>query len=376
MSRPAVVVIDVAAARANLAALQAHAPGCRIMAVVKADAYGHGLVRMARAFAGADALGVASLDEALSLRAAGITQRIVLLEGVFCPADVRVAAQERFDLVVHQWEQIELLRAWQRPDFQLWFKIDTGMHRLGFLPDRASAAYAALLQLDCLAAPPVLMTHLANANARDRQAVAEQVAAFDALTTSWSGEQSIANSAAGLAFPETRRQWLRPGLALYGVEPFEPATGADFGLTPVMSLRSALIDVRELPAGARVGYGGGFVCPEAMRVGVVAMGYGDGYPYSPGAELPVLVAGMETRVVGRVSMDMLSVDLRGIPEARIGSPVELWGRGIAVTRVAEQVGCIPYSLLCAAGLRAPRVEQQAEVMAVAASMPAPVARRS
>lgn len=356
MSRPARVIIDVGAARANLELVKRLCHPARVLAVVKAAAYGHGFAPMARAFAAADALGVAFLEEAAELRAAGARQPIVLLEGVFSDTELEVAASLDIQLVVHQEEQVRQLERWRGPPFMVWLKVDTGMHRLGFLPEAASAVRTRLEASGALAGPLTLMTHLANAQALDNAAVQAQVQLFDELTQGWRGPRSIANSAALLGYPATRRDWVRPGIMLYGVDPFERGTNLGAGLRPVMTLESALMVVRELPAGAGVGYGSAFICPERMPVGVVAIGYGDGYPYTVVAGAPVAVAGQATTVIGRVSMDMLMVDLRPVPNARVGDRVELWGNSVPVRDVARHVGGLSYSLLCNAGLRAVHLE--------------------
>jgi alanine racemase len=356
MSRPAHLLIDREAARRNLSALRARAPGSRLLAVVKADAYGHGMAAMAAAFRDADALGVAALDEAEVLRAAGWRGAILLLEGVHRASDLPAARRLDCELVVHRSGQIEALEAWSGPPFRIWLKADTGMHRLGFLPGEFRPAWERLMAAAAVAGPPVLMTHLANAQARDQASIAAQVRLFDAVTQGLPGARSIANSAALLAAPTTHRDWVRPGLALYGVSPFEGVDAPPEGLAPVMHFASELIAVRRIPAGGAIGYGGCFTCPRNMTIGVVAAGYGDGYPTGDLTGTPVLVNGVTTRVLGRSSMDMLTVDLEPVPGAREGDPVELWGGRISVAAVARHAGSLPWALLCAARLRVPRAE--------------------
>lgn len=356
LSRPAHILIDREAARRNLAALRARAPGARVLAVVKADAYGHGMAAMAAAFREADGLGVAALEEAEVLRAAGWRGTILLLEGVHRAGDLPAAARLGCGLVVHRFGQVEALEAWSGPPFAVWLKADTGMHRLGFLAEEFRRAWERLHACAAVAGDPVLMTHLANAQARDQGSVTAQVRLFDAVTQGLPGARSIANSAALLADPLTHRDWVRPGLALYGVSPFEGVDEPPAGLVPVMRFSSELISVRQIPAGGALGYGGVFICPVNMSVGIVAAGYGDGYPTGDLTGTPVLVNGVRTRVLGRSSMDMLAVDLGPVPSAREGDPVELWGGHITVAEVARHAGSLPWALLCAARLRVPRAE--------------------
>jgi alanine racemase len=359
MSRPTSVLIDREAARRNLSAVRAMGGRARILAVVKADAYGHGMTAMAAAFSGADSLGVATLEEAACLREAGWKGGILLLEGVHQDADLAPAAQLACALVVHRDGQLAALEAWSGAPFSCWLKIDTGMHRLGFLPGEAAAAHQRLMACAAVAGPPVLMTHLANAQQRGHPSVRTQARLFDEVTAGWPGERSIANSAALLSHPDLHRDWLRPGLALYGVNPFEGEESPPQGLTPVMQFASGIIAVRDIPEGGSIGYGGNFTCPVDMRVGIVAAGYGDGYPAGDLTGAPIRVAGIDTRVLGRTSMDMLAVDLTPIPAAREGDPVELWGRGVSVASVARHAGSLPWALLCAARLRAARAELRA-----------------
>lgn len=357
MNRPARVVIDRAAARANLARARALAPRQRLMAVVKADAYGHGVARMAQLYAGADAFGVACLEEAVELREAGVDAPIGLLEGPFSPAELPEIQRLGLDTVVHHEEQVRMLELAPagRP-VRVWLKVDSGMHRLGVEPGQAAALWQRLHGAAAVAGGTVLATHLASAHLRAGDSVDAQLRAFETALAGLPGPRSIANSAALLSRPDTRGDWVRPGLMLYGVSPFEDCTAAELGLAPVMTLRSALISVRRVPAGEGVGYGGTWRCPETMPVGVVALGYGDGYPRHAGSGTPVLVNGVRTQVIGRASMDMITVDLRPVPAAAIGDPVVFWGRGLPVEEIAAHAGTIPYELLCSVRVRARFVE--------------------
>ncbi len=347
------VSIDLGALRHNLGVVRAQAPQSRVMAAIKANGYGHGLLETARTLtaAGVDALGVACIDEALQLREAGIDTPLTLLEGFFHADEIPLLLEQRLEPLLHQRWQLEALAAYlPQYDFggerlPVWLKLDTGMHRLGY-----PAGWARELQAQ-VAANPMLelrgfMTHLACADERGSPATAAQLKLFAEVTEEMPGERAIANSAGVLAWPESHADWVRPGIMLYGVSPFAASVGADHGLKPVMGLSSRLIAVNRLKAGEAVGYGATWRAPEAMPVGVVAVGYGDGYPRHAPSGTPVLVNGLEAPLIGRVSMDMITVDLRGQPEASIGAPVELWGPNLPIERVAEAAGTIGYELLC------------------------------
>ncbi len=346
MTRPAEVIIDCAALRHNLRKIRHLVPAARIMAIIKADAYGHGLVTVARSLADADALGVVCLEEARALRDAGIMQRITLLEGPYSGGELAEIDSLGLDIVIHNQEQIEMLaRDMPHQPLAVWIKVDSGMHRLGFLPEFVRQAYTRLRALPGVGRI-AWMTHLANANDRRNATVEAQMRLFDQVTTAFDGERTIANSAAILAFPKTHADWVRPGIALYGVSPFDDREGADEGLQPVMTLRSRLISVKRLAAGESVGYGASWVCPESMTVGTVAAGYGDGYPRHARSGTPILVDGCRVSLIGRASMDMLTVDLRGKDDARVGDTVTLWGKGLSVEEIARHADTIPYELLC------------------------------
>jgi len=346
--RPMVsATIDTSALRHNLRVARARAPGSRVMAVVKANAYGHGLVPVARALPEADAFAVARVDEGLALRRAGIGQPIVLLEGVFDPQQLAAAGDCGFELVVHSPEQVALLRTGARARFKVWLKLDTGMNRLGLGAADFAAAREALSSVAAVHGPVHAFTHLACADQRGNETTARQLARFAAATESLSGERSIANSAALLNFPEACADWVRPGLLLYGASPIGGAVGADHGLRPVMTLHSRIIAIKQIAAGARVGYGGTWTAPRPTRLAIAAVGYGDGYPRSVAAGATVLVRGCRAPLAGRVSMDMLAIDVTDIePPPRVGEPVVLWGEGLPVEEVAARAGAIPYELLC------------------------------
>lgn len=351
------VVIDLAALRHNLARARAAAPGSRVLAAIKANGYGHGMLRVARALEQADGFGVACLAEAMQLREAGIRQPIVLLEGFFGADELEAIARHHFIPAIHDTAQLEWLEQAVLPaPIAVWLKVDSGMHRLGFPLARAQQAWQRLAACRNVSTVVGCMTHLANADNLNDDFTARQLADFRQYTAGLPGERSIANSAALLGWPESHAEWVRPGIMLYGVSPLLGGRGGQHDLKPVMTLRSELIAVNHLKRGEAVGYGGAFVCPEDMAVGVVAAGYGDGYPHHIPNGVPVLVNGRRVPLVGRVSMDMLTVDLRSQPEARPGDPVVLWGEGLPVEEIAEYAGSIPYELLCRVMPRVDAVE--------------------
>ncbi len=340
--------IESGALRHNLSVLRQWAPKSRVMAVIKANAYGHGLVAVARALESTDAFAVARVDEGLTLRAAGIATPTVLLEGVFDREQLDAAAAANFELVVHTPEQIELLRA-AAPGtrFKVWLKLDSGMNRLGFKGSAFGAAHEALSALPSVRSPVNLFTHLASADEPEMSATADQLARFADATRSLAGERSIANSAGMLGFAEAQADWVRPGLLLYGVSPIGGAVGADYGLRPAMTLHSHVIAVKDLAVGEKVGYGGAWTAARPTRLAVAAVGYGDGYPRNLGSGTPVLVNGERAGLAGRVSMDMVGIDVTDLKRApKLGDPVILWGAGLPVEEVAVWADTIPYELLC------------------------------
>jgi alanine racemase len=340
--------VDTGALRHNLNSVRQWAPKSRVMSVIKANAYGHGLVAVARALESTDAFAVARVDEGLSLRMAGIKTPIVLLEGVFDREQLEAAAGADFQLVVHTPEQIELLRA-AAPgtNFKVWLKLDTGMNRLGFKGAAFAAAHASLSALPAVRSPVNLFTHLASADDPELVTTPEQLASFSAATRDLPGERSIANSAGMLSFSNAQADWVRPGLLLYGASPIAGAIGADYGLKPVMTLHSHVIAVKDLVVGEHVGYGGAWVARRPTRLAVAAVGYGDGYPRSLGAGTPVLVNGERAGLAGRVSMDMIGIDATDLKRVPVlGDPVVLWGDGLPVEEIAVWADTIPYELLC------------------------------
>ncbi|ADE16549.1 alanine racemase [Nitrosococcus halophilus Nc 4] len=350
-------IIDLSALRHNLQRVRELVPRSRVMAVVKADGYGHGLKRIAQVLAEAHAFAVARLGEALVLRQAGYRGDIVLLEGIADKEELQLAAAYHLTLVVHEATQLDLL--WQAPvnaPLSVWLKVDTGMHRLGFPPERVAEAVTSLRRCPAVAAVVGLMSHLANADQAEDSLTAIQLETFERITVPglW---RSMANSAAVIACPQAHFDWVRPGLMLYGVSPFAHCTGAAVGLKPVMTLKTRLIAIHHLHPGDSIGYGATWVCPEAMAVGVAAIGYGDGYPRHAAPGTPLLVNGRPVPLVGRVSMDMVTLDLRSQPEAKVGDPVIVWGAGLPVEEIACHAATIPYELLCQVTARVPRIRE-------------------
>lgn len=341
--RPARVLIDLAALRHNYR-LARRLHGGRALAVVKANAYGHGALECAHTLAAeADGFAVAFLAEALPLRAAGLQHPLLLLEGVFDAGELHEAVRHQLWIVVHHEEQIRMIETSALAGkLRVWLKVNSGMNRAGFMPDAVTGAWQRLMasgKVDEI----TLMSHFARADEPRVIATAKQIARFDAATAALPGARSLANSAAVLGWPSSHRDWARPGIMLYGADPM-PGEGHE--LRPVMSLHSAVMAVRELPAGAPLGYGARFVTERPTRVGLVAMGYADGYPRTVPDGTPVAVDGQAASLIGRVSMDMLTVDLTDLPGAGIGSAVELWGPQVPVNRIAEAAGTISYELLC------------------------------
>lgn len=355
MTRPLVARIDTAALTHNLGVARRAAPRAKVLAVIKANGYGHGLVRVARALAAADGYAVLSIEEAALLRGEGFSHPIVLLEGFFEADELADIARLRLRPVLHRPDQAEILaRARLDHNVDVLVKLDTGMHRLGLSP-RQLPEVLAVLRGSPRIGKITLMTHFARAD-DDPASVAAQLALFREAVRDLALPVSLANSAALLRHPETHGDWVRPGILLYGASPFAGQTGAELGLLPVMHLESRLIAVRLVRKGEGIGYGAAYVAERDMKVGVVACGYADGYPRHAGTGTPILVEGRRTRTLGRVSMDMLFADLSGIPGAHVGSPVTLWGEGLPAEQVAAAAGTIAYELFTALAARVPVTE--------------------
>jgi len=350
MARPVVATIDLAALAHNLAVVKRHAPAARVLAVVKANAYGHGLARATRALAGADGFGLIELDSAVRLREAGYAQPILLLEGAFEPSELPVLAHHRIATVVHCREQVAMLKDLPgNAALDVFVKVNTGMNRLGFEPGAISGVVAELRRLASVG-NLTLMTHFASAD--EARGVAWQMEILERAQQVPALPLSLANSAAILRHPAAHAGWVRPGIMLYGCSPFAEGTAAALDLQPVMTLESRVIAVQNMKRGDILGYGGLFEADRDTRVGVIACGYADGYPRHAPNGTPLMVEGRMTRTLGRVSMDMLCADLSGLPEAGTGSRAVLWGADVPVERVAAAAGTVGYQLLCAL---APRV---------------------
>ncbi len=353
MTRPTRVRISIAALRHNLALVRSLAPRSRIWAVVKADAYGHGLAAAVRGFDEADGLALVEFELALRLKELGWHKPILLLEGAFEAADVALARAQGWTLTVHEPRQIDWLAALPPgPPIDVLLKVNTGMNRLGFAPQDSRAAATRLARIPAVGTV-TWMTHFANADVPT--GVADALARFGAALPARGVSRSLANSAAIIDHPQTHGDWVRPGVMLYGATPFADRPAAGLMLRPAMALESRLIAIQHLAPGDAVGYGSRFVAAAPMRVGVVACGYADGYPRHAPTGTPVAVAGVRTRTLGRVSMDMLSLDLDPVPQAAVGDPVELWGDTIPIDEVAEHAATIGYELMCAIAPRVTRI---------------------
>jgi alanine racemase len=344
MTRPLFAQINLAALRANLALVRSKSPKAQVLAVVKANAYGHGVTRVLPALEEADGLALLELDTAVSLRERHYTRRILLLEGFFEERELAEIAAHRLATVVHDAEQLAMLEKAVLPrPLEVFIKVNTGMNRLGFAPEDVRAVCDRLAHAPSVAALR-LMTHLARAE--DEDGIKAPLAAFDDACRGLPYPRSIANSAGVIRHDEVGGDIVRPGIMLYGASPFPFDTAEMLGLQPVMTLRSEIIGVQELRAQDAVGYGGTYSAARPHRIGVVAGGYADGYPRHAPNGTPVLVCGKKVRMAGRVSMDMLTVDLSEVPEARVGSPVVLWGEGLPIDDVAGAASTVGYQLLC------------------------------
>jgi alanine racemase len=346
MSRRPQARIDLAALLHNLQQVRAAAPDSKVLAVLKANAYGHGLLKVAEHLKEASAFGVARIDEALMLRAGGIVKPIVLLEGFFHSDELPQVVASNLQVVVHHSSQVEaLLHAELESPVHVWLKMDSGMHRLGLLPAEFRQAYQQLSQSPNVIQPMRLMTHFACADELSSDYTAQQIKLFNQTVEGLAAEYCLASSAGILAWPQSHGHWIRPGLALYGVSPMEQGKAEQHQLKAVMSFSSSVIAVRDVKQGDKVGYGGTWTAPADTRLAVVAVGYGDGYPRAASNGCPVLIKGKRYPIVGRVSMDMTTVDI-GDADIQIGDEVLLWGADLPVEEIAQKVQTISYELLC------------------------------
>jgi alanine racemase len=353
MSRPLLAQINLAALRNNLRIAREKSNGAQLLAVVKANAYGHGLMRVLPALSDADGLALLELNAAVSLRERHYARRILLLEGFFGADELPEIALRRLAVVVHHTEQVRMLETTtlSRP-IEVFIKINSGMNRLGFKPSEVREIAERLSNASSVAALR-LMTHFARAD--EEEGLREQMQAFEDACKGLTYPRSLANSAGVVRFAEVGGDYVRPGIMLYGSSPFPYETAEMLGLTPAMTLRSEVIAVQELKANASVGYGGGYTAARAHRIGVIACGYADGYPRHAPNGTPVLLCGRKVRTAGRVSMDLMTVDLSDVPEAGVGSPAVLWGGELSVDDVAAAASTVGYELLCAIAPRVPFV---------------------
>jgi len=358
MTYPTKVHIDINALKHNFKRVRELAPKSKIMVMVKANAYGHGITEVAQALCDADAFGVACVEEASVIRQIGLDNPIVLMSGFIDPNNLTEITKLNCEIVVHNIAQVEALEQinLSKP-IKVWLKINTGMHRLGFAPKDVAGVHARLSNCKNVVAPPNLMTHFADANDTKKITTSKQIKIFNETTKNLSGEKSLANSAAILSFPESHADWVRPGGLLYGVSPLLNDEGAKHNLIAVMTLRSKIIAIQQAKKGAAIGYGGVWQCPEDMSYAIVAIGYGDGYPRYAKSGTPVLVNGQVCALIGRVAMDMIAIDLRSHPQAKIGDEVILWGKGLPAEHVAEHADTITYELFCRVVRRAQRKKE-------------------
>lgn len=358
MPRSTVARIDLEALRYNYRKAVDLAGGANAMAVIKADGYGHGIRDVARALKDeASKFAVACIEEAIAIREAGVSVPVVLLQGPHSPEDVETSARENFELVIHSDHQLPwLAEAAEVP--VLWIKVNTGMNRLGFSPEQLDGVMASLSGSGTASRVTGFVTHFACADDATSNRTAEQTDCFVRATAPWPElSRSLANSAAHFRGEQPMYDWTRPGIMLYGGSPMIGRVGPDLGLRPVMTLEAKLTSVRTLKAGESVGYGGSWTAPGDTRMGIVAAGYGDGYPRHAGTDTPAWVNGQRIRLIGRVSMDMLAVDLTAAPDAKPGDTVELWGRHVSVDEIAQHAGTIGYELLTGVTVRVPRVRE-------------------
>ncbi len=357
MTRPSRVIIDIKALEHNFSRIKELVHNSKIMAIIKADAYGHGIVRVAKTLRDADAFGVACLEEAEQLRIASITTPIILLEGPYKPNDLSLIIKLNLEVVIHNEYQLELLEKSKIDGaIKVWLKIDTGMHRLGFSVDKTEEMLRRLMLCRNINSTPILMSHLATANEKNHALTYQQLDTFREISKIVNIEKTIANSAAVINFPDVHFDWVRPGLMLYGVSPLINSCGHDHGLKSVMTLESEIISIQYLSKGEPVGYGATWRCPENMPVGIIAAGYGDGFPRHAKSGTPILVNNIRCPLIGRASMDMLTIDLRNQSNAKIGDRVVLWGGSLPIEEIATYAETIPYELLCGVHKRLQFVE--------------------
>ncbi len=356
MTSTAYAVINLDALQHNLQIVRQYAPNAKIMPVIKANAYGHGMLRVATNLLSSDAFAVARTEEGVLLRKAGITNKITVLGGFSCINELEAILTYQLDTVVHSFTQLNMLEARTELNaFSIWLKLDTGMNRLGFKPFEFTTAYQRLKSCPFIKGPINIMTHFANADDKHDTTTLKQISLFNNMVATPLDEQlldsvrsecSIANSAGILGWPESITDWVRPGIMLYGISPFPDHTGKYWQLKPVMGLYSRLIAVKVIDKGEKVGYSGAWTCTKPTLLGIIGIGYGDGYPRYAKEGTPILVNGLRVPLIGRVSMDMITVDLESQPVAKPGDSVTLWGDSLAIEEIAIYADTIPYTLVC------------------------------
>jgi len=353
MTAPVIARINRNALLHNLNVAKKRAPGRKVTAMVKSNAYGHGLENIAPVLQDhVDSFAVARLDPALQLRSLGMTKPIVIMAGFFLSEQAKIMAANNFEPLIHHSMQLEILNEVDLiTPLRVWLKVDTGMGRLGFLPSEVADIYKKLAACKNVAKIG-LMTHFPDADDVSKPITENQIKIFSDLAASLPDlDLSLAKSGGILGFPNSHADVIRPGVMLYGASPLKDKTAADLDLQPVMTLKAPLISVRSLPKGSTVGYGGTYVCPEDMPIGVIGIGYGDGYPRYMKQGAPILIHGKRVPLIGRVCMDMIMVDLRGCPEAEIGEYATLWGDDLPAGEVATWADTIPYVLFCGVNRR-------------------------
>jgi alanine racemase len=359
VSRAVRATIHLASLRENLKRVRALAPNSKIMAVVKADGYGHGLERVVNQLQNADAFGVASVADGQRIRALGLKHRIVVLAGIDEPADIERMRCLSLDTVIHHEEQLKWLEADRGQGLlRVWLKVDTGMHRLGFSSQDAVKAYGRLRNTRSVDPEIIEMTHFANSDLPEDVLTGQQIKRFFKTTEGMLGEKSLANSAALVHAESSHADWVRVGGLLYGISLTQGSSGRTIGFHPAMTLSTKLIAINQIAKGEKIGYGQTWQCPESMRVGVAAIGYGDGYPRQVSEGTPVLMNDCYVPIIGRISMDLITLDLRTQPNAKIGDRVILWGKGLPVERIAQASGTIGYELVCGMTRRVDFVEDE------------------
>lgn len=352
MTSPVIAYINQKALIHNLEVAKSHAPNAKVLAMVKANAYGHGLENITPILdSRVDAFAEARLDPALQLRRLGITKPIVIMAGFYTEQQLRIMTANNFEPVVHSELQVELLeQTTLDTPLIVWLKVDTGMSRLGFYPEDVKAIYDRLSA--CKNVTSIrLLTHFPEADDIQKPVTSTQIEVFNKLSKDFAGEHSLAKSAGILAYPDSHAQWIRPGIMLYGVSPLKHKTAAELDLQPVMTLKAPVVAVRKLKKGSAVGYGGTYICPEDMLMAVVGVGYGDGYPRHTKLGAPVFIHGKRVPLMGRVCMDMIMVDVRECPDVKIGDQVTLWGEGLPAEEVARYADTIAYELFCGVSKR-------------------------